>query len=139
MSCIDERCDDRLISHMSRRIIEHVAVKYVRPCSAEDCIGDRDAPDYEYRRVVKHNYSSTVLSVFVDTIGMIKSLAALLLVCARPCVRVGVLAVVLCVLLYLTVSCGHCGGVVTVAACSDVSPVVVAFLHIASDMFSSMR
>ena len=72
-------CVGRLISSMSQHVAEQVAVKYVRPCKAEDGM-DTAAPDFEYRRVVKYNYSPTDLSVLVGTVGMIKSLQTLLLV-----------------------------------------------------------
>ena len=65
----------RLISSWAQLVHEQVAVKYAKPCRTEEGMAV-DEPDFEYRRVVKYNYSTTDLSVLAGTISMIKALVS---------------------------------------------------------------
>jgi hypothetical protein len=71
----------RLISSWSHRVQVQVALKYAKPCPLQEGMAAAD-PDFEYRRVVKYNYTPEDLSVMASTISMIKALASLILVCA---------------------------------------------------------
>lgn len=63
-------------------LAQSIAWKYTHPASDEELsrrkVADLNTPGIQYERVVRYNYSDSELSVIVDVVAMIKSLASLM-------------------------------------------------------------